>query len=356
MKKIILTGGGTLGHVTPNIALLPILKENEFEVIYIGSKNGIEEDVIKKHNIKYYGISSGKLRRYFSLKNFTDPFRVLKGFSEAKKILKKEKPKLVFSKGGFVSVPVVLAAKSLKIPVIIHESDITMGLANKISSIGASYFCCNFPETLKSLPKDKAILSGTPIRKFLLNGSANEGHSFLGFDYNKPIIMVIGGSQGSKIINDTIRASLDKLLEKFYIVHLCGKNNLDSSLSNTFGYRQFEFITKELADIFASSELVISRAGANTICEILSLKKPNILIPLSLSHSRGDQILNALSFEKQGFSYVLKEEDLNKQNLLDAINTSFENRMFYIDNMQKSPSSDSIKIIMDLINKTQKIS
>lgn len=351
MRKIVLTGGGTLGHVTPNIALLPALKAANYEVIYIGSNYGMEKEIIKKHNIKYFGISSGKFRRYFSLKNFTDPFRVIKGFFEAKKILQNEKPNLVFSKGGFVSVPVVLAAKILKIPVIIHESDMTPGLANRIASCAATYFCCNFPETFNSLPKGKTILSGTPIREFLLNGSAKSGHDFLNLNYEKPIIMIIGGSQGSKIINDTVRSALPFILDRFYVVHLCGKGNIDDSLKNTEGYRQYEFISDELPDIFAASDLVISRAGANAICEILSLKKPNILIPLGFSQSRGDQILNADSFKKQGFSYVINEENLTEESLIIGINTVFSNRLSYIEDMQKASESNSVQIIMDLINK-----
>ena len=293
MKRIVLTGGGTAGHVTPCIAMLPALKKEGYDIHYIGSYKGIERKLIKEYDIPYYGISSGKLRRYLDLKNFTDPFKVLKGYFEAYKILKKIKPDILFSKGGFVTVPVVLAAKRCKIPIIIHESDMTPGLANKIAIPAAQKVCVNFPETINHIPQKKAVLTGTPIRKELFSGNKIKGLDFCGFTANKPVIMVIGGSSGSKVINDVIRGMLPTLLRDFQVVHLCGKGNLDPKLDNLEGYAQFEYIKKELSDLFAAANLVISRAGANAICEILALKIPNILIPLSLKASRGDQILNA---------------------------------------------------------------
>lgn len=351
MKKIVLTGGGTAGHVTPNIALMPALKEDGYDIYYIGSKKGMEKAMITDLGIPYTGISTGKLRRYFDLRNFIDPFKVIHGYFEARRALKNIKPDVIFSKGGFVAVPVVLAAKSLNIPAVIHESDMTPGLANRISAKGASYFCCNFPETLKLLPEGKAVLSGTPIREELLHGSREKGFSFTGLDNSKPVLLVTGGSQGSKFINDAVRASLDQLLPSFNIVHLCGKGNLDPDLTSKIGYVQYEFISKELPDLFSMADLVISRAGANAICELLALRKPNILIPLGLDSSRGDQILNAESFEKQGFSYVLKEEDINKDVFIKAVNYVYENRNSYIENMSKSDYSDSIKIILNLIDR-----
>ena len=307
MKKIVMTGGGTAGHVTPNIALMPALKEAGYEIEYIGSYKGMEKDLIEKHGIKYYGIASGKLRRYFDWKNFSDPFRVIHGFFQARRLMRKLKPDVVFSKGGFVSVPVVLAAKAKHIPAIIHESDMTPGLANRIALKAATKVCCNFPETVKYLPADKAVLSGSPIRQELLHGDRNKAYAFTGFTEEKPILLIIGGSLGSVFVNNAVRDSLDTLLKDFQIIHLCGKGNLDPSLDGTAGYRQYEFISKELPDLFAAADLIISRAGANSICELLALHKPNILIPLSRNASRGDQILNARSFEKQGFSYVIED-------------------------------------------------
>lgn len=349
MKRIILTGGGTAGHVTPNIALLPRLRELQYDIHYIGSYNGIEKELIAKQQIPYHGISSGKLRRYFSLKNFTDPFRVLKGFNEANHLIKTLKPDVIFSKGGFVSVPVVIAGKRNHVPVIIHESDMTPGLANRISIPSAYKVCCNFPETLKALPEDKAVLTGSPIRQELLTGDPEKARAFCGFTDNKPVILVIGGSLGATAVNQAVRAILPELLKEFQVIHLCGKGKLDTSLSNLEGYVQFEYIQDELRHLFALSDIVISRAGANAICELLALQKPNILIPLSASASRGDQILNARSFERQGFSKVLEEETLTNELLLKSIRELYENRRQYVTAMQRSAQQSPIETIIQLI-------
>lgn len=350
MKKILLTGGGTAGHVTPNIALLPSLKNAGYEIKYMGSYDGIEKKLIEELGIDYIGISSGKLRRYLSAKNFTDPFRVLKGFSEAKKFMKEYKPDVVFSKGGFVSVPVVFAADKYKIPVIIHESDMTPGLANKLSIPHAKKTCHNFPETANYLPKGKSVLTGSPIRSELLSGDKNAGLKMCHFTNQKPVIMVIGGSLGAASVNQTVRNSLDELLKNYQLVHLCGKGKTDTTLNNKNGYVQFEYIKEELKDLFAMADIVISRAGANAICELLALKKPNILIPLSARASRGDQILNADSFKKQGFSEVLDEDSITPQILINTVNHVYKNKNNYIQAMEKSPSKDAIQIIMNLIN------
>lgn len=354
MKKIVLTGGGTAGHVTPNIALLPALKEAGFEAEYIGSYTGIEKDLITKEGIPYHGISSGKLRRYFDWKNFSDPFRVIRGYGQARVLLKKIKPSIVFSKGGFVSVPVVLAAKSLHIPAILHESDMTPGLANKIAMKGAVKICCNFPETVKYLPEGKGVLTGSPIRQQLLHGDKQKALDFTGLKGDRHILLIIGGSLGSVFINNAVRGALDDLLQKFEIIHLCGKGNLDHSLDDKEGYVQYEYISKELPDLFAAADLVISRAGANAICELLALHKPNILIPLSRNASRGDQILNAESFRKQGFSYVIEEEDVNEETLTEAIHYVAEHKDEYKKAMSDSGQMDSIDKIVGLIKEYAK--
>lgn len=349
MKKIVLTGGGTAGHVTPNLALLPSLKERGYEIHYIGSYNGIEKKLIEGAGIAYDGISSGKLRRYFDLKNFSDPFRVIKGYAEALKLMKKYRPDVVFSKGGFVAVPVVLAAKHYKIPTIIHESDMTPGLANKICIPSATHVCCNFPETLKYLPEDKAVLTGSPIRKELLEGDRLTGLQYTGLSASKPVLLVIGGSLGSVIVNQTVRAALPKLLEKYQIIHICGKGNLEESLIGRSGYVQYEYVDAPLRHLFAAADIILSRAGANSICEILALRKPNVLVPLSAAASRGDQILNARSFEKQGFSTVLEEEQLTEDTLYQAIQNTYENRQDFISTMSQSTLSDAVATVMNLI-------
>ncbi|MHA9739523.1 undecaprenyldiphospho-muramoylpentapeptide beta-N-acetylglucosaminyltransferase [Robinsoniella peoriensis] len=350
MKRIILTGGGTAGHVTPNIALLPRLKELDYDVQYIGSLDGIEKKLIEELSIPYYGIASGKLRRYFDPKNFSDPFKVIKGYFQARNLLKSLKPDVVFSKGGFVAVPVVLAAKHRHIPVIIHESDMTPGLANKLSIPSANKICCNFPETLSHLPEGKAFLTGSPIRQELLSGNKLAALKFCGFTANKPVLLIIGGSLGSAAVNTAIRNILPQLLKTFQVIHLCGKDKIDESLIKTEGYVQFEYIKQELADLFALADVVVSRAGANAICELLALRKPNLLIPLSAAASRGDQILNAASFKRQGFSEVLEEETLSSEALLRTIQTLYESRHTYIAAMEKSQQNDAIGKIVSLID------
>lgn len=346
--KIIMTGGGTAGHVIPNVALIPTLLKEDFEIQYIGTANGIEKTIISKENIKYHTISSGKLRRYFDLKNFTDPFRVIKGIFEAKNIIKREKPDVVFSKGGFVAVPVVLGAYLNKIPVVSHESDITPGLANKIALPYTSKICVTFPETLKHIKEGKGALTGTPIRKELLEGSRIRGMKFCGFSKEKPVLLIIGGSLGSKVINDAVRRNIMTLLEGFQIIHICGKGNLDNGIKNE-GYRQFEYVSDELPDLMACADVVISRAGANAIYELLALRKPNLLIPLSKKSSRGDQILNAESFEKSGYSAVLQEEELNDKSLLSSLEGLYDNRFKYINSMEKSELQNAVEKIVKII-------
>lgn len=349
MKKIILTGGGTAGHVTPNIALLPSLREAGFEIKYIGSYEGIEKRLMEEEGVAYEGIATGKFRRYFSLKNFTDPFRVIKGYFQARRIIKEYKPDVLFSKGGFVAVPVVRAAKHYKVPTIIHESDMSPGLANKLCFSSATKICANFPEALENLPEEKAVLTGSPIRAELLSGNRMDGLKFAGLSPDKPVLMMMGGSLGARIINKNLREALPELLKTFQVIHLCGKENLDESLSGTKGYVQFEYISDELKDLFAAADIVLSRAGANSICELLALHKPNILVPLSAKVSRGDQILNANSFKKQGYSYVLDEEEMTPESLTKAIFEVYENRGKYRTAMENSELNDGVLAVMRLI-------
>lgn len=350
MKKIVLTGGGTAGHVTPNIALIPELKKQGYEIYYIGSHDGIERQLIGDLGIKYFPISSGKLRRYIDLKNLSDPFKVIKGLHQARKLLKKIKPDVVFSKGGFVSVPVVVGAKTRKIPCVIHESDMTPGLANKICIPCARRVCTNFPETLKHLPPEKAVLTGSPIRQELFSGDKKKGLKFCGFIENKPVLLVVGGSLGAVAVNNAVRSILPTLLKEFQIIHLCGKDKVDATLTGMTGYVQYEYIKEELSDLMAAADVIVSRAGANAICEILALRKPNILIPLSAQASRGDQILNADSFKKSGYSLVIQEEAVTDEKLLEAVRYAYKNRTKFIDAMEKSQLNNSIEKIVGLIN------
>ncbi len=352
MKRIILTGGGTAGHVTPNIALIPELQKRGYEIHYIGSKTGIEKELIGNFDIPYYGISSGKLRRYFDVKNFTDPFRILKGYAEADRLMKKIRPDVVFSKGGFVTVPVVKAAKRRHVPCVLHESDISPGLANRLCISSAAAVCANFPETLEHLPEGRAYLTGSPIRAELFSGNRLTGLDFCGFTAGKPVILVIGGSLGSVRVNEAVREVLPQLLERYQIVHLCGKDKIDETLQGTKGYVQYEYIQKELCDLLDAADIVISRAGANAICELLALHKPNILIPLSMEASRGDQILNAASFEKQGYSYVIREEELTSERLLQAVREVDERKQDYKNAMAAANQQNAVVMVADIIDKS----
>ena len=353
-KRIILTGGGTAGHVTPNLALIPKLKDKGYEILYVGSYNGIEKKLIEETGVIYIGISSGKLRRYFDLKNFTDPFRVMKGYFQAKKIIKEFKPDVLFSKGGFVSVPVCMAAKRCKIPAIIHESDLTPGLANKLAFPAASKVCCNFPETVRYLPEGKGVYTGSPIREEILKGDKNKGYEITGFTDEKPVLLVIGGSTGSVAINSLIREILPDLLKEFQVIHVCGEGHVDESLNNLKGYCQLAYAGAELKDLFALCDIVVSRAGANTICELLELKKPSILIPLPAAASRGDQILNAKSFAEQGFSRDLDQETLTGPLLNKEIKELYANRQEYIDNMKESKATSAVETILKMLEELTK--
>lgn len=352
-KKIILTGGGTAGHVTPNLALLPYLEKADFEVAYIGSDEFIESRLIPEMGIPYCGISTGMLRRYKTIKNITDPFKVFKGIYQSIRYIKKFKPDVIFSKGGFVGLPVAYAGFLCRVPVIIHESDMTSGLANKLSLPVARKICCNFPETLSELPKKKAVLTGSPMRDELLKGISDNGYKMCGFTSDKPVIMIIGGSLGAASINKAVREALSVLLEDYQIVHICGKDKLDLNLENTKGYKQFEYVKDGLNDLFAMSDIIVSRAGANSICEILALKKPNLLIPL-VKASRGDQILNANSFASQGYSMVLPDDECNSETLIEKVRELYNNKNKFIEAMNGSSQSNAnesiIKVILDTVS------
>lgn len=349
MRTIILTGGGTAGHITPNIALIPRLRAAGFSIHYIGLRGGMEENLIKQQGVPFHGIHGGKLRRYADLKNFTDVFKIGAGFFESVSIIKKIRPDVVFSKGGFVSTPVVWAAHFCKVPVTAHESDGTVGLANKLSLPFVEKVCYTFPQTGKQIPDGKGVFTGLPIRDALLHGDAARGYKICGFSGEKPVIVATGGSQGAQFINDMLRGQLDNLLPKFDICHICGKGNLDSSLEGKSGYRQFEYVTDDLSDLFAMADMVISRAGATSIFELLALKKPNLLIPYSLKASRGDQIVNAKFFQKQGFSEVLDENGATPEKFLKLVISVYENRAYYIGKMENCPFQNGLDGVFKVI-------
>ena len=350
-KTIVFTGGGTAGHVSLNQAIIPSFLEAGYEVHYIGSKEGIEKEIIPQAfpQIAYHAISSGKLRRYFSTKNFSDPFRVLAGIAQASAILRKVKPQIIFSKGGFVSVPVVMAAKMAGIPVVAHESDVTPGLANKLALPFASHIFTVFKETLKYVPSEKSTCTGSVIRPALFSGNRESGLQYCGFSNNKPTIMIMGGSLGSKFINDAVRANLEELLKAYNIIHLCGKGNVEPKLDILAGYKQFDYVTTELPNLLYASDYIISRAGSNSIFEFLALEKPMLLIPLSAAQSRGDQILNARLFKSQGLALVLEEESVNKESFLTAVHELRDKEPALMKAMQEAEKPKLPDDMMQLI-------
>ncbi|TDF96684.1 undecaprenyldiphospho-muramoylpentapeptide beta-N-acetylglucosaminyltransferase [Paenibacillus piri] len=352
MKTIVFTGGGSAGHVTPNLALIAKLRRLGWHVQYIGSRDGIENDIIGHTDIPFYHISSGKLRRYFDLKNVKDPFKVVKGVGEAYMLLRKLKPAIVFSKGGFVSVPVIVASWLNRIPVISHESDITPGLANKISLPFVTRICVNFPESLKYIKGGKGVCTGLPIREQLMQGKALRGYDLCDFHKQKPVLLVMGGSLGAQKINGAVRESLDRLLEKYQIVHICGKGQTDAAYAKKRGYKQFEYINEELPDILAMTELVVSRAGATSIFEFLALRKPMLLIPLTRQASRGDQLLNADSFQKQGYAQVLFEEELTGASLTAGIDAVYERREQMVERIRTTEQTHASDLIIQLIQES----
>jgi UDP-N-acetylglucosamine--N-acetylmuramyl-(pentapeptide) pyrophosphoryl-undecaprenol N-acetylglucosamine transferase len=345
-KHILLTGGGTAGHVTPNIALLPALQDAGYAISYIGSMTGIERELISREGIPFYAIPAGKFRRYFDLKNVTDIARIKLGFLKSLLLVNRIKPHLLFSKGGFISCPVVWACWILRVPVIIHESDISPGLANKLSLPFAKKICYSFPETANHLTKGKALHTGIPVRESLASGDAEKGRAFCGFADTKPIIVVIGGSLGSQAVNACVRQSLDDLLKEYNVCHICGRGNL---VENRTGYVQFEYVRTELADLFILADVVISRAGATTLFELAALRKPSLLIPLPLQASRGDQILNAQSFEKQGFSRVLRQENMTPDTLVKNIREVYESRETMTAAMKERAPQNAVEKIMEVI-------
>lgn len=325
--KVIFTGGGTSGHVTPSLPLISALLNKGADIFYIGSKKGIEHSIIKSLKIPYYAITVGKLHRYWTWKNLLTPFQLLKGIIQGFLICRKINPDVIFSKGGFVALPVVIAAKLNGIRVVIHESDLTPGLTNRLCFPLAQLICITFPDTLKYFKNSsKVLLTGLPIRDALLHGNFERGLEFCGFvNKLKPVLLIMGGGLGSNIINECIRRLINSLTKKFQVIHICGKNKSDPAFDGIKNYKQFEYLQNELADILAITDLVVSRAGATSIYEILALNKPNILLPLSKKASRGDQIANAKYFSQLGLSKVIFFEEFSDEKLLNAVSESYEN-------------------------------
>lgn len=354
MKKIVLTGGGTAGHVTPNLALIPRLLQDGWEVHYIGAANSAEEGLIARvPEVTFHTVSVGKLRRYFDPKNFSDPFRVIKGVAQATRIIRKLKPNVVFSKGGFVSVPVVYGAKLNGVPVVTHESDMTPGLANRLCMPVAKVQCCTFPEAVK-YAKGKGVHTGTPIRPEVLSGDRRKARERFGFNDSRPVLMVVGGSSGAQAVNQVVWQALPRLTENFQVLHLCGKGNLNDSAEGTANYVQKEYLNEEMADAYACADVIVSRAGANALCEILAARKPALLIPYPKGASRGDQLLNAESFRQRGLSRVLLQEDMTPETLVRGVEEVYRDRGALYAAMAAEPASNGIDNVLEQIYKYAK--
>ena len=354
MARIVLTGGGTLGHVTPHLALLPYLREKGYEIHYVGTEKGMEADRMRAEpGVIYHAVQSGKLRRYFSWQNFTDPFRVIAGAFQSAHLMGRLKPDVVFSKGGFVAVPVVFGAWLHRIPVLCHESDLTPGLANKLCKPFARRFATTFPECAQALGS-KAEMTGTPLRRELFSGSREKGLQLLGFDGGKPVLLMMGGSSGAQSGNKALRAALPALTPSFDVAHICGKGNLDAALEGKPGYTQLEFLSEELPDVLACADLVLSRAGANALCEFQALGRPMLLVPYPKGASRGDQILNARSLEKRGLCRVLPQEDMTPETLAEAVEATWKDRERLTEALKNAPPADGTARVLELIEEIQK--
>ena len=353
MKRIVLTGGGTAGHVTPHLALIPRLKEKGYDIHYVGTPNGIERTMMEQvEGVTYHAVESGKLRRYLDFKNVTDFFRVIKGIRQATKLMRELHPDVVFSKGGFVSVPVVRGAAANRIPILCHESDLTPGLANKLSTRYAAKVCCTFPECAKAMG-EKGVYTGTPLRPELFLGRREEGLRLSGFDGKRPILLMTGGSLGAQAVNKALRDALYRLTKDFDVIHLTGKGNLDVSLEGTPGYKQFDFVTGEMPHLLKCADIVLSRAGANTLCELQALKKPMLLVPYPTAASRGDQILNAESYRSRGLAHVLDQSAMTGDTLADAIADLWNDRERLAAALESAPPPDGTEAILKLIEEIQ---
>ena len=351
MKKIVLTGGGTAGHVTPNLALIPRLLQDGWEIHYIGAADSAEQELISRvEGVTFHTVSVGKLRRYFDPKNFTDPFRVVKGVFQARRIIRQIRPDVVFSKGGFVSVPVVYGAKLNGVPVVTHESDMTPGLANRLCLPFAKVQCCTFPEAVK-YARGKGVHTGTPIRPEVLSGRRETALKRFGFNDHRPVLMIVGGSSGAQAINECVWESLGRLSENFQVLHLCGKGNLNNAYEGTPNYVQVEYLNEEMADAYACADVLISRAGANALCEILAARKPALLIPYPKGASRGDQLLNAESFRSRGLSRVLLQEDMTPETLVSGVEGVYRDRGQLYAAMSKEPTANGVDNVLEQIYK-----
>jgi len=342
---LLVVGGGSAGHVIPALPVIAAMQAIGAEVSYVGTYSGLEEDLVKDAGVAFYPISAGKLRRYFSWQNFTDLFRIMRGMVQAFFLLGRVKPDVVFSKGGFVSFPVALAAWLRRVPVVAHESDITPGLANRLVLPFTRTLCVSFPQTRIGHAKVKVVHTGTPLREAVVNGSAEAGRALLGIDTDKPLLVVTGGSLGADALNTVIRDALPQLLQRYYVLHVCGHGKLADAAAA--GYMQKEYVGEGWGDMLAAADVVVSRAGANALFELLTIAKPNLLVPLSARASRGDQIQNAAYAQQAGYSHVVQEDVFDAAALMRGLAELEQNEAQYRQALASFEKVDAAAAIVD---------
>ena len=351
-RTIVFTGGGTAGHVLPTKPIITQFQARGDRVIFIGSKSGLERQLVEDWGVEFNEITTGKLRRYLSVENVIDAFRVPLGIVQAWNLLRRAKPNAIFSKGGYVAFPVVFAAWLLRIPVVAHESDLSPGLATRLCAPFVKTQCVSFSQT--ETKANRVAVTGTPIRAELLAGDKERARTWLNLASNLKVLVVVGGSLGAEAINQVVHASIGRLTQEFVVIHVCGKGNVKKHLCSVENYYQFEYITEQWGDAIALADVVVSRSGANALFELLSLRKPNILIPLPLAQSRGDQIENAEMAEINGWSLVLPQELCDTESLLQTIELITANLTQWQAKLQTFEVKDSASLIMAEIDQVLK--
>ena len=351
-KTIVIVGGGSAGHVLPALPVADELIKKQWQVHFVGTHSGLEEKLLGDRAITFHSVSAGKLRRYFSWQNFSDVIRIFLGIVQAMFLLRRIRPHVIFSKGGFVSFPVVFAGWLLRIPVVAHESDLTPGLANRLVMPFVSTLCSSFADTRFAGFKGRVVNTGTPVREDLLNGDAAAGRLFLGVENGLPILLVTGGSLGAEALNAIVRASLPELCASYFVVHVCGPGKAKNLRQP--GYLELEYVDAGWGDMLAAADIVVSRAGANALFEFWALKKLTLLVPLSGAASRGDQLANAAYAKAQGLSEVVAEEDLGTEQLLIALKTLRDNAPQYqqtLGGVTALKASDSLVAELEAVAK-----
>lgn len=361
-NMIVFTGGGTGGHIFPGLAVIDELKNRtDANIAWIGASKGIDRELVEGHGIAFYGIPSGKLRRYFDFHNFTDFFRIIAGFFSALALLLKLKPKIVFSKGGFVSVPPCMAARLLRIPLVTHECDFSPGLATRINARFATDIYVSCKDTVALFPekfRKRITVTGNPVRPAFYSGDPTRGRAFIGASESKlPILLVLGGSLGARQVNDLIAGCVDRLCSRFIVVHQTGSQNTDQTISPENGltrerYKPFPFIRSEMPDVLASATVVVARSGANTVWECAAAGKPMILVPLEKGSSRGDQVENARFFVGAGAATMMTGLDATSDRLARTAIDLIDNERLFSDMASASlamGTSRPARLIADLM-------